>query len=48
MHKLNLAVDAICRFCKEMEEIPVPMPCLCEDLARIRFVVVGVEKPIAH
>lgn len=40
--------DAICRFCKEDEEIPVHVLWHCEDLARIRPLVLDIQNPIAH
>lgn len=48
MYGISLAEDAICRICKEQEEPPVHVLCYDEDLAREKFLVLGVENLTEH
>lgn len=48
MHNIGLAEDGNCRFSKEEEETTIHVLCHNEDLARARFLVVGLENTTAH
>ena len=48
MSLMGLAEDATCRFCQEEEETSVHVLCHCEGLARLRFQLLGEEKPRAN
>ncbi|KAJ8911521.1 hypothetical protein NQ315_000555 [Exocentrus adspersus] len=47
MSLMGLAEEATCRFCSEEEETSVHVLCQCEDLARLRFLILGEENPSA-
>lgn len=48
MKALGLAEDTLCRFCMEEEETAVHVLCHCEGLSRLRFLILGEEKPRAR
>lgn len=48
MSLMGLAEDAICRFCQEEEETAAHVLCHCEGLVRLRFQLLGEEKPRAE